>query len=63
MSVSITRSIHLLTEEAELFGKLKAKLTKNLKTIVEKVANHSLEFDIVIMNWDSKCIIYNHYTA
>ena len=44
--VSIIDKINALIEEAELWWKSKKKLTKNLNTIEEKVANHNHEFDI-----------------
>ena len=43
---TIINKINGLIEEAELWGKARTKLIKDVSTIAEKVAKHSLEFDI-----------------
>ena len=46
VDVTIINKINGLIEEAELWGKARTKLIKDVSTIAEKVAKHSLEFDI-----------------
>ena len=46
VDVTIINKINGLIEEAELWGKSRTKLIKDVSTIAEKVAKHSLEFDI-----------------
>ena len=46
VNVTIINKINGLIEEAELWGKARTKLIKDVSTIAEKVAKHSLEFDI-----------------
>ena len=46
VDATITNKINGLIDEAELWGKSRTKLIKDVSTVAEKVAKHSLEFDI-----------------
>ena len=46
VDVTIINKINGLIDEAELWGKARTKLIKDVSTIAEKVAKHSVEFDI-----------------